>query len=83
MKTKIIILFFVLLGHGLPSNACEWCGNSGSFFGILPQSHRRFAEIRYRVKNYESHLNSSFFRAKENFQSAELWGVFTPSNVRR
>jgi len=80
MKIKAILLFFVLLGYVLPSNACDicGCGNSGSFFGILPQSHMRFAGIRYRVKNYESHLNSSFFRAQENFQTTELWARFYP-----
>lgn len=62
------------------SHACDicGCGNGGSFFGILPQSHLRFAGIRYRVKNYESHLNSTFFRARENFQTTELWARFYP-----
>lgn len=80
MKTKSIVLFLVILGYVLPSYACDicGCGNGGSFFGILPQSHLRFAGIRYRVKNYESHLNSTFFRARENFQTAELWARFYP-----
>lgn len=62
------------------SHACDicGCGNGGSFFGILPQSHLRFAGIRYRVKNYESHLNSTFFHARENFQTTELWARFYP-----
>lgn len=80
MKTRSIVLFFVLLGYTLPTNACDicGCGNGGSFFGILPQSHLRFAGVRYRVKQYESHLSSSFFRSREQFQTAELWARFYP-----
>lgn len=60
--------------------ACDLCGcaNGGSFFGILPQSHRQFVGLRYRYSSYESHLNSVNLRTKEVFQSTELWGRFYP-----
>ncbi|MDF7817722.1 hypothetical protein P1X15_08945 [Runella sp. MFBS21] len=79
MRNLVYTFLLSLLGI-LPSHACDvcGCGNGGSFFGILPQSHMRFAGVRYRIKNYESHLNSTFFRARENFQTAELWARFYP-----
>ncbi|NBA85348.1 hypothetical protein GVN16_06220 [Emticicia sp. CRIBPO] len=78
---KKILFLLMLLGLTSPEvSACDicGCGNGGSFFGILPQSHLRFGGVRYRTKNFDSHLNSEFLRTKENFQTAELWTRFYP-----
>jgi hypothetical protein len=74
------ILSILLIISTLPTFACDMCGcaNSGSFFGILPQSHMRFVGIRYRVRNFDSHLNSLLLKTKENYQTAEIWGRFYP-----
>ncbi len=77
MKKLIgIILFFCQL----ESQACDMCGcaNSGSFFGVLPQSHMRFIGVRYRSKDFDSHLNSLMLKSKEHYQTTELWGRFYP-----
>lgn len=80
-KTYIISLLLGLLT--LPSLACDLCGcsNSGSFFGILPQGHRKFLGLRYRNSSYHSHLGSVNLSTREQFRTAELWGRFYP--VRR
>lgn len=74
------ILFWVLMIGYLPASACDMCGcaNSGSFFGILPQSNMRFVGVRYRLKDFDSHLNSQVLKTKEHYQTTELWGRFYP-----
>ncbi|MFC0181773.1 hypothetical protein [Pseudarcicella hirudinis] len=76
---KKFILFMLLLCN-LDTFACDLCGcaNGGSFFGILPQSHRGFMGIRYRYSSFDSHLNSQLLQTREVFQSTELWGRFYP-----
>ena len=70
---KIVILFLFLAVHPSFIFACDvcGCGNGGAFFGLLPQSHLRFAGIRYKQKSFSSHLNSPFFMAEESFKKAE------------
>jgi hypothetical protein len=77
---KIVILFLFLAVHPSFIFACDvcGCGNGGAFFGLLPQSHLRFAGIRYKQKSFSSHLNSPFFRAEESFQTAEIWSRWYP-----
>ncbi|MFN3850776.1 MAG: hypothetical protein ACK4NY_15190 [Spirosomataceae bacterium] len=73
-------LVFILIITAIQSHACDMCGcaNSGSFFGILPQSHLRFVGVRYRTRDFDSHLNSQILKTKEHFQTTELWGRFYP-----
>jgi hypothetical protein len=76
---KIILLFFGMMA-GLQAEACEICGcGVGSYYyGILPQFHRNFAGIRYRFRNYNSHVGS-FFQTNETYQTTEIWARFYPS----
>lgn len=76
-KTYLLSLFLLLT---LPALACDLCGcsNSGSFFGILPQGHRKFIGLRYRHAAYHSHLGSVNLATREQFRTAELWGRFYP-----
>lgn len=72
--------FIALIISSLSASACDMCGcaNSGSFFGVLPQSHMRFVGVRYRIKDFDSHLNSAMLKTKEHYQTTELWGRFYP-----
>lgn len=54
------------------------CGNGGTFFGMLPQSHLRFVGLRYKQVSFDSHLTSKLLRTQESFQTAELWGRLYP-----
>ncbi len=77
MKKYILI---ALIAFSSPAYACDICGcaNGGAFFGIMPQSHQQLLGMRYRLRTFDSHLNSQRFRSVESFQTAELWGRFYP-----
>lgn len=79
MKNSLLLFLFIFLFQ-VEASACDICGcaNGGSFFGMMPQSHFQYLGVRYRNKNFDSHVNSSFYRSDENFQTAELWGRFYP-----
>ncbi len=74
------IIGFLLLFCQLETYACDMCGcaNSGSFFGVLPQSHRQFIGLKYKTKEFDSHLGSTLLKTKEQYQTTELWGRFYP-----
>lgn len=79
---KISLIILLLTGFLGPAWACDVCGcaNSGAFFGLLPQSHTSLMGVRYRTKSFDSHIQSTFFRAQEQFQTAELYTRFYPAN---
>lgn len=66
-----------IYGHTMACDICG-CANGNAFFGILPQSHRSFIGLRYRIAGYDSHLNSTLLKTHELFQTTELWGRFYP-----
>lgn len=75
------ILFLIAFTATLTTaSACDTCGcaNGGAFFGIMPQSHQQLLGMRYRLRTFDSHINSQRFKAVEQFQTAELWGRFYP-----
>ncbi len=75
-----ILSFFIMLTNPTTMLACEvcGCGNGGSFFGILPQSHKGFIGLRYGYKSYDSHLSSVNLKAQEDFWKTELWARIYP-----
>jgi len=75
MKKNLFFIIFLLSSY---ANACDICGCGASsyYLGIMPQYHQNFLGIRYRYQSYDSHINSTFFRSQEVFQSSELWGRF-------
>lgn len=77
---KTFIFLLLLFGTFSPSFACDicGCGNGGSFFGVLPQSHVRLMGFRHKHKSFDSHLNSANLKTREDFQSIELWGRLYP-----
>lgn len=77
---KLIIIGLLLGLSSVASQACDicGCGNGGSFFGVLPQSHIRLMGLRYKYKSFDSHLNSVNLKAREDFRSVELWGRLYP-----
>ncbi|MEY4540336.1 MAG: hypothetical protein RLZZ306_2093 [Bacteroidota bacterium] len=76
----IIILFGCLLLSNQKTSACDLCGcgNGGSFWGIMPQSHRAFIGLRYGQKSYDSHFNSPNTQTHEDFWKTELWARVFP-----
>ncbi|SOE20854.1 hypothetical protein SAMN06298216_1334 [Spirosomataceae bacterium TFI 002] len=77
---RYIFVLFILLFSSIDSKACDicGCGNGGSFFGILPNSHVRLLGLKYKYKSFNSHLGSKTLSAQEDFQSVELWGRAYP-----
>lgn len=78
MKRYLFLL--LLISFMTPALSCDicGCGNGGSFFGLLPQGHRRFLGLRYRYASFDSHLGSLNLRTREQFRTAEVWGRFYP-----
>lgn len=74
-KNLIIILVGCLFWGNQKTFACDLCGcgNGGSFWGIMPQSHKSFIGLRYGQKSYDSHLNSLSSQSHEDFWKTELW----------
>lgn len=75
-----ILSIFIIIINQTNTLACEvcGCGNGGSFFGILPQSHKGFIGLRYSYKSYDSHLSSVNLKAREDFWKTELWARAYP-----
>jgi hypothetical protein len=74
------ILFITLLISSLSASACDLCGcsNGSSFVGLLPRSGSQFVGLRYRLRSFDSHLNSQMLKTKEDYQTLEVWGRFYP-----
>lgn len=79
-KIFLIILMGCLFSSNSKSLACDLCGcgNGGSFWGIMPQSHRAFVGLRYGQKSYDSRLNSLSSQTHEDFWKTELWARAFP-----
>src|SRR5690554_4646258 len=62
------------------SRACDVCGcaNSGSYFGLMPQSHKSIIGVRYNYLNFDTHPDNKILATKERFNVAELYGRFFP-----
>jgi hypothetical protein len=75
------LVFFAALFLPLATTACEicGCGPGSSFVGILPQSGRGFAGLRYRIQRFDSHLSSRFLNTRETYQTAEVWARWFPA----
>lgn len=86
MKKSYKILLFTALasmGLGLTGYACDICGcaNSGSYYGIMPQSHKSMVGIRYNYMHFHTHPENTILATKETFHVAEIYGRFFP--IRR
>ncbi|MES2519871.1 MAG: hypothetical protein V4585_17270 [Bacteroidota bacterium] len=81
MKKHIIIVFLIYLFlDNQKTFACDLCGcgNGGSFWGIMPQSHKSFFGVRYGYRSYDTHLNLLGSQTHEDFWKTELWARFYP-----
>ncbi|MEA5460839.1 hypothetical protein VB796_17400 [Arcicella sp. LKC2W] len=81
MKNNIyIILLLCLWGTSQKTLACDLCGcgNGGSFWGIMPQSHKSFVGLRYGYRSYDSHVKSVNLQTQEQFWKTELWARVYP-----
>lgn len=79
MKIKYKLSFiFLFVAH--VTLACDICGcaNSGSYFGLLPQSHKSLVGVRYQRLNFVTHPDSKVLRTEENFNVSEIYGRFFP-----
>jgi hypothetical protein len=63
-----------------PAFACDICGcaNSGSYFGLMPQSQKSVVGLRYQRMNFVTHPESAVLRTEEVFNIAELYTRFFP-----
>ncbi len=77
---KIFIPFLLLTLVSLRGFACDVCGcaNSGSYFGLMPQSHKSIIGVRYNYLYFDTHPDSRLLATKETFNVAELYGRFFP-----
>jgi hypothetical protein len=71
----------LLLASFTFARACDMCGcaNSGSYFGLMPQSHKSMVGLRYSRLNFETHPRSDYSRTSERFRITELYGRFYPA----
>ncbi|CAG5018069.1 hypothetical protein DYBT9275_05914 [Dyadobacter sp. CECT 9275] len=60
--------------------ACDICGcaNSGSYFGLLPQSNKSLIGVRYQRLNFVTHPDSKVLRTQEHFNLGEVYARFFP-----
>lgn len=74
------IIHTILIISSLSTSACDLCGcaNGSSFVGLLPGSGSQFVGWRYRLRSFDSHLNSQLLKTKEDYQTLEVWGRFYP-----
>ena len=79
-KNIFVILLICLILDNQKSVACDLCGcgNGGSFWGIMPQSHKSFVGLRYGYRSYNSHINSVNLQTQEDFWKTELWARIYP-----
>jgi hypothetical protein len=79
MKIKYILSYLLLL-LSPASFACDACGcsNSGSYFGLMPQSNKSLIGIRYQRLNFVTHPDSRVLRTEETFNVTEIYGRFFP-----
>ncbi|WP_025764385.1 hypothetical protein [Dyadobacter tibetensis] len=75
-----ILLALALLLTATESKACDACGcaNSGSYFGLMPQSNKSLIGLRYQQIQFTAHPESRVLQTKENFEVAELYTRFFP-----
>jgi len=78
MKTLRFLLLIFLFP--VASQACDICGcaNSGSYFGLMPQSNKSVVGIRYNYLNFTTHPTSQVLRTEEKFNVTELYARFFP-----
>jgi hypothetical protein len=79
MKLKYIFFYFLLLISNA-SFACDACGcsNSGSYFGLMPQSNKSLLGVRYSHLNFTTHPESHVLRTHETFNVTEIYARFFP-----
>lgn len=77
---KIRSFLLTLLLAPVISQACDICGcaNSGSYFGLMPQSNKSVIGIRYNYLNFTTHPASQVLRTEEKFNVTELYARFFP-----
>lgn len=78
MKIRVFLLIIFLFPA--VSQACDICGcaNSGSYFGLMPQSNKSVIGVRYNFLNFTTHPASQVLRTEEKFNVTELYARFFP-----
>lgn len=77
---RYYVFLIILTGLAHAASACDICGcaNSGSYFGLMPQSHKSLIGVRYQMLDFVTHPDSKVLRTEETFRVAELYGRFFP-----
>ena len=79
IKLRYIFALVCVVG-ATTTRACDVCGcaNSGSYFGLLPQSHKSLVGLRYQRLDFVTHPDSKVLRTEEHFNVTELYTRFFP-----
>lgn len=83
MKIYRLVIALILLTFLHTSTiACDICGcaNSGSYFGLMPQSNKSMIGVRYNYLHFNTHPESEILNTRETFQITELYSRFFPIN---
>jgi hypothetical protein len=83
MRVTLIALSIVFI-NSISVQACDicGCGIGGYYSGMLPQYHKHFIGLRWRLSNFKSNIrhetNNSGQFSREYYHSLELMGEFYP-----
>lgn len=79
---KVSLLLLLSLLTITTSSACDICGcaNSGSYFGLMPQSNKSLVGVRYSRMHFHTHPENSVLKTAETFRITELYTRFFPIN---
>lgn len=79
---KYIVVVLLLTAANLQTVACDICGcaNSGSYFGLMPQSNKSLIGVRYNYMHFNTHPESPVLNTRETFRIAEIYARFFPIN---
>ncbi|MCF2443359.1 transporter [Dyadobacter sp. CY345] len=79
MKIKHLV-FIIFLLTAQVSLACDICGcaNSGSYFGLMPKSHKSVIGLRYRRLHFVTHADSKVLKTEEHFNVGEVYARLFP-----
>lgn len=81
MKPYLLFTVFILsMAVSVTTKACDICGcaNSGSYFGLMPQSNKSLVGVRYSFMHFNTHPESPVLNTQETFNIAEVYTRFFP-----
>lgn len=77
LSYKFLTAFFLSAQITLACDICG-CANSGSYFGLMPQSHKSVIGLRYQRVHFVTHADSKVLRTEEHFNVGEVYARLFP-----